>query len=127
MASITRTSNTGLTRSVRRGTAPGSTPVSRIRVAWEMLALALIVVLLVAVPLLSRGTDVRDSDDTASVLVGEGDTLWSLAKSNPVPGLSTEENVERIAAMNGIESGRLPVGSAIEVPAEQGVVELACK
>jgi len=87
----------------------------------------LIAVLLIAIPLLSRGSDAPNSSGTASVLVSQGDTLWSLARSNPVPGLSTEENAERIAAMNGIQSGRLPVGSAIEVPVEQGVVELACK
>jgi len=93
----------------------------------EVTALLVIVVLLIALPVLSRHTKTGDSHETTRVLIQPGDTLWSIARSNPLPGLSTAQAVEHIAAVNGIESAQIPVGSAIEIPVGPGRVELAYK
>ena len=103
-------------------------PEGRIRVVAEIAALLLIAVLLVALPILSR--DARKtaiSPSTTEVIVQTGDTLWSFARSNPLPGLTTAETADHIAALNGYDSSRIPVGSSIVVPVSSAGRDVACK
>ncbi len=54
---------------------------------------------------------------TSEVLVDTGDTLWSLARANPVPGLSTSQTAVLIASVNGIDAASLRAGARLTVPA----------
>jgi len=114
-------------RATRGGTAKAAPGSSRSRVIVEVAALLLIASLLVAIPLLSRHAVSGPPADTAKVLVHEGDTLWSVALANPVPGLGTAEAVEYIASVNGVQSARLSVGTSILVPAGSRGTEVASK
>ncbi len=94
----------------------------RTRLVSEVAALVLIAALLVALPMLSRGATNDASSATMKVTARPGDTLWSVARTYPVPGMTTPEAVDHIAALNGFESSRIPVGSSIVVPiASEGV------
>lgn len=105
----------------------GLATVSRTRIIAEVAALVVIALLLIALPLLSRDRVVALHSSTTDRIVQPGDTLWSIAASNPIPGMTTAENAESIAALNDLESSRLRVGTAIVVPAVAGDQELAYK
>lgn len=59
----------------------------------------------------------------AAVTVPENATLWDIARSNPVPGLSTAETVAAIRAHNGLESAVVLVGQSLQVPYVSPVAE----
>lgn len=99
----------------------------RVRAAAEVAALVMIVLLLLALPILSRSTTSPTSDTTTKVVVRPGDTLWSVALAHPLPGMTTAETADRIAALNGNDSSRIPVGSSIIVPVDEGSSALVCK
>lgn len=50
------------------------------------------------------------------VRIAAGDTLWEIAERNPVEGMRTEELVDHIARVNGIEGGLVRVGTVVTVP-----------
>ncbi len=52
----------------------------------------------------------------ATVSVQQGGTLWGIARSHPVPGLSTAEIIELIRTENGLDSSRLYAGQSLRVP-----------
>lgn len=99
----------------------------RVRVAAEVAALVLIALLLVALPIMSRDAKTAVLTSTAKLIVQPGDTLWSVAQSNPLPGMTTAETADHIATINGYDASRLAVGSSILVPVSSGSMELACK
>ncbi len=127
MASTTHTTRVARSRPSRHGAESARTAVSEIRVIAEVAALLVIIVLLIAIPVLSRHAKTSSSSETTKVLIQSGDTLWTFAQSNPQPGLSTAQAVENIAALNGLQTAQIPVGSAIEIPVSPQSVELACK
>jgi nucleoid-associated protein YgaU len=100
-------------RDTRRGAQRAGRPLSPV----EMVVLLAIAALLIAGVLHDRA---RTPDVSAShtVQVSAGDTLWSIAKANPVAGLSTAQTAERIARANGLNSAALASGQTIRVPAE---------
>jgi len=98
----------------------------RIRLVAEVLALLLIAVLLVALPLLSRGTSSPALSETTKVTARSGDTLWSVARAYPVQGMTTAQTAEYLATLNGLESSRIPVGSSILVPTTSEGLDVAC-
>lgn len=53
---------------------------------------------------------------TRRVLTVPGDTLWTIASSYPVPGLSTQQDVELIAHLNHIGTAVVPTGHVLVVP-----------
>lgn len=83
----------------------------------EAALLLFVLVLLVAAVILgsSRGTT---PTDTMAVEIQPGDTLWSLASSHPIAGLSTGEMVHMISEVNGLEGETLVAGAIIEIPAQ---------
>jgi len=111
-------------RSRASGTASGAL---RFRLVAEMAALALIAMLLIALPILSRGSTAPVTAATAQVIAQPGDTLWSVAQAHPLPGMTTAETADHIADLNHIESSRIIAGSSIAVPVTRAGLELACK
>lgn len=81
-----------------------------------------VVTLIVVTALLIIGTvavrpraSVAGSSQTLQVQAGE--TLWSIAKTHPVRGLSTAQTVETIAHDNGLDGATLATGQTLIVPA----------
>ncbi|MBN2405744.1 MAG: LysM peptidoglycan-binding domain-containing protein [Coriobacteriia bacterium] len=56
--------------------------------------------------------------DSITVKVGESDTLWEIAASNPVAGMSTAENVSLIRRMNGVTNGGVVTGQLLIIPSD---------
>jgi hypothetical protein len=101
-------------RVARRGSRE-SVRGSRTRPVVEVGALLLIAVLLVAGPIMGRQGAVHF--ETSSVLTSRGDTLWTIARAHPVPGLTTAESVEVIATLNDLETANVQAGTSVRVPA----------
>lgn len=53
---------------------------------------------------------------TEIVAVAQGDTLWSIAASHPIEGMSTQQCVRWISIVNELDGSVLIPGQAIEVP-----------
>lgn len=81
----------------------------------ELAALVAIVLLLVAGPVLSRSTSPQDVATTV-VRVEQGDTVWTIASTHPVPGLSTAQNADLIARLNDLDTSALAAGVTLRVP-----------
>jgi LysM repeat protein len=58
------------------------------------------------------------ASSTQAVQVQAGETLWSIARAHPVPGLSTAQAVETIARDNGLADAHLSAGQTLVVPAD---------
>jgi len=56
--------------------------------------------------------------DSASqtITVQSNDTLWSIAESNPIEGVSTEQQVSWIRERNNLDSSLLRAGQTLEIP-----------
>ena len=105
--------------SLRRTARPNSLPVEPWRrgvTRLEIVALLIIAILLVAGPLLSRTVTPRGVH-TAALRVDQGDSLWTIAASHPVAGLTTFQTTVLIADSNHLGSGRIAAGSVLMVPA----------
>lgn len=50
------------------------------------------------------------------VVVRTGESLWSIARRNPMPGLSTAETVSLIKRANGLRGSSVASGEALAVP-----------
>jgi hypothetical protein len=84
--------------------------------APEVLVLAILLALLLASAMVARhpaGHDVRST----SVRVESGQTLWDLAKSHPVAGMSTDQTAELIAGLNDLGTRGLVAHMVVRVPA----------
>jgi hypothetical protein len=84
-------------------------------------SLALVLALMVA----SWGADVIRANQRMSTLdvvplceiaVGPDDSLWSIAETHPVEGVSTPELVAWLRETNGLESSALALGETLCVP-----------
>jgi len=100
----------------RGGRRSSRVPVrrGRARLILEVGALAVITALLVAGPLMARQAAV--DFETSSILTAQGDTLWTIARAHPVPGLTTAQSVEVIATLNDLETANIPAGVSVQVP-----------
>ena len=58
-----------------------------------------------------------ESSSRTEVVVQSGDTLWSLAQSHPLEGLSVDETVSIIRSWNDVPEGLVYPGMEIVVPA----------
>lgn len=66
---------------------------------------------------LSRSVEVAlDAAPTATVVVDEGDTLWSIASQSGVSGVDTSELVSWIERQNNLSSGTITPGMRLVVP-----------
>lgn len=86
-------------------------PAERAVLAAGFLAIALAIV----VP--PNITPHRNPGLTAGVLVGRGDTLWSIAAECAGPTRDARRSAREIMAMNGLASPALTPGSVLRVPA----------
>lgn len=59
-------------------------------------------------------------DETATIKVGEHDTLWGIAGDHPIPGMSTAETVAAIRDLNGVTGGGIVAGQLLVVPVDAG-------
>lgn len=62
---------------------------------------------------------------TVTVVVRQGDTLWSIAKRCDVPGDNVPEKVAAIRAANGLGSASLTPGQSLVVPVRKEAQRLA--
>ena len=112
-------------------TAPGATlhrrPKRRAALSvFEVLILAALVALLLAGVTLTghpAGYQVRST----SVRVESGQTLWDLAESHPVAGMSTDQTAELIARLNNVGSRGLVAHTVVRVPAATPSESLASR
>jgi Tfp pilus assembly protein FimV len=96
----------------RRGTSRRSLSTA------ERLALIALAGVLVVCALASRaGTP--GADNTTSLRVVAGDTLWAIAEQNRVAGLSTAQTADLIAQLNGLKTSTLTPGRVLEIPASE--------
>ena len=84
--------------------------------APEILVLAILLALLLAGAMVSRRPDGHDVRST-SVRVESGQTLWNLAESHPVAGMSTDQTAELIAGLNDLGGRGLVAHTIVRVPA----------
>lgn len=63
----------------------------------------------------SFATSVMDSS-SQTITVHSNDTLWSIAESNPIEGVSTEQQVNWIREKNNLDSSLLRSGQTLEIP-----------
>lgn len=101
----------GLTRPDRRARSLRS----RRRAFMETVALIVIAALLIAGTYASR-VHSKPAVSTTEVRAEAGDTLWSIARSHPVDGLTTADTVDMISRMNGLADPRVTPGARLSVP-----------
>ncbi|NTU71914.1 MAG: LysM peptidoglycan-binding domain-containing protein [Coriobacteriia bacterium] len=110
------------TGSIHRTSRPSQRPRTHSRVSQakrstglELIVVALVAALLVWGLLASRNPHLADTA-VQTVRVAPGDTLWSIAKSHPLPGMSTSQLAAAIATSNSLGSRVLVPGQRIAVP-----------
>lgn len=64
----------------------------------------------------SRRATILDVVPLCEIAVGSGDSLWSIAETHPVEGVSTPELVAWLKEANGLESSALGLGQTLSVP-----------
>lgn len=82
----------------------------------EALCLLLLAAAVVAAAAVSGSRPLHDVPYAVSVRVQEAQTLWTLAEEHPIDGRSTEQTVETIRRLNGLEGNTLAVGTQLLVP-----------
>jgi LysM repeat protein len=85
-----------------------------------------IAVLLVLGALLTSGTS-SASPALSRLDVQAGDTLWTLAESHPVDGLTTAQVASLVAEKNGLRGGLIIQGQDLLVPALSHDQKLAAR
>ncbi|MGI6229564.1 MAG: LysM peptidoglycan-binding domain-containing protein [Tractidigestivibacter sp.] len=96
----------------------------RFVVAALLMAAALSLVLVVASAISDAAISAQSQQalsqiSTCSVIVQPGDSLWSIAESHPVDGLSTSQVVTWISQKNSLDNSSLQPGQTISVPQAQ--------
>jgi len=56
---------------------------------------------------------------STSVRVERGQSLWDLARSHPVEGMSTAQTAELIATLNDLGTSNLVANTVVRVPANE--------
>lgn len=90
-----------------------------------LVAVAILVVIFVvaAAPAISRAAAPRSF---TSVRIEAGATLWDLAASHPVPGMSTEQVVELIRSANHLEDAAPVAGDVVKLPSPASQSNAVC-
>ncbi|MFU8890192.1 MAG: LysM peptidoglycan-binding domain-containing protein [Anaerosomatales bacterium] len=99
-------------------TRPGhrTAPSRKAYAPVEWIGLALLVASLLVTALAIAPEYRPDEVRTRPVRVVQGDSLWTLARANPVAGLSTAETVDLLRHINGLEGSVVHAGQLLEVP-----------
>lgn len=108
----------------RRGKRAGTTHGMLPRIALAVLLVATFAVCVRGVLIRAES---RNPDSWTTIAVAANGTLWEIAASHPVEGLTTAESVELIQAENCLASGTVYVGQTLRVPgaAEQRELTVA--
>lgn len=85
-------------------------------------AIIIILLLAVAVVLWAQSPAVG-TEASMSLKVAAGDTLWSIASENRLPGRSTAETADAIRALNEMQSCSLAIGERLLIPVVPGGTE----
>ncbi len=64
---------------------------------------------------------------TRTVHVSAGDTLWDIAKRNPVPKLNTARTVSAIIELNGLRTSAIVVGQSLMLPVNPDATAIALR
>jgi hypothetical protein len=97
------------------------------RLSWiERFVLAIIVIALVAGVQLASIQPLR-AVSSEQVRVQRGDSLWSIARSHPVVGLTTAQTAEQIRRLNGLRTSEVRLGQALSVPCIARQAEFASR
>ena len=80
-----------------------------------VLGLALLAVLALGLLLTPGSSATKEAEATETVLVGQGDTLWGIAKQVAAPG-ETADMVDHIKELNHLDSGMVVAGQELRVP-----------
>ncbi len=80
-----------------------------------LMVVAIVLLLILGAVVTASGPQERASV-VRTVRVESGQTLWSIARSNPVPGLTTQQTAELIAHTNGLTDNRIAAQSSLKVP-----------
>jgi len=83
--------------------------------ATEIALLLLLVAALLLCVYFSRSPRLS-SERVGLVRVGAGQTVWELARTHPVAGLSTAQTAQLIAEINDLQDSSLIAGTEIRVP-----------
>jgi LysM repeat protein len=90
-------------------------PDSVLAPLWVFAIVLALLVIAAALPTASGVTSA--SKATRRVRVAASDTLWSIARANPVAGLTTAESVALIRRLNGLDASvSIQPGAVIAVP-----------
>ncbi len=112
-----RTTRTGSRLDSTRRHRSSSGRAGRPLGAVEIAVLVAIALLLLVGTLVDRQGTAAPQTPTRKVQVSAGQTLWSIAQAHPMPGYSTAQTADHIAATNGLSGDALAIGQTIEVPA----------
>lgn len=99
--------------------APGGQPLCRGRSRVFDFAALTCLVLILSLGVCAKALAFQDelsSIEQRVVCVCAGDTLWSLASSHPIEGLSTADTVEVIKGWNHLTTSCIAVGESLVVP-----------
>ena len=86
--------------------------------ALEVLILVVIAVLLLVGVAVTRSPGANAVHST-SVRVERGQSLWDLAKSHPVDGMTTAQTAELIARLNDLGTRSLVTNTVVRVPVNE--------
>jgi hypothetical protein len=89
-----------------------------------VVAVGLALLLAGLAPALASRADAVKAVESASVVVREGDTMWSLARACTAPGGDVQETLDTIRAMNELDAALTP-GAAVAVPLQTGEPRVA--
>ena len=119
----TRTSSAARTDTGRRGQAR-----DRVRGLTNLEVAVLILILIALVGgVIATGTHPPVAASRQQVRAEHGDTLWSIARSHPIPGQTTAQTADSIAQLNGLRSAHVQAGQTLSVPMVQEGVSLAAR
>lgn len=110
---ITQPRQSQVRRSASRSTR--SRHVSIVEILLLVLTCSLVLAALFAVQPRHHTGDVP----TRVIRVRTAETLWDIASTHPIEGLSTAQNVEVLRAINRLENSRLAAGQSLRVPLPQ--------
>jgi hypothetical protein len=84
--------------------------------------LAVVIVVGAAWPSIHEPAEVH----TTTLRIEPGQTLWTIAKTHPIEGLTTQQSADLIASINGLR-GTVNAGSVIRVPSQAADPVLAMR
>lgn len=89
--------------------------------AAEMVLLVLCLLAVVGAFLASAGPALPTGIESRAIRVESGQTLWDLAQTHRVDGLSTADTVELIRSINSLSDSRIAADTLVLVPTDSSL------